>query len=193
MTAAATTPNGNAVAWLLDRHLAAGRGNHPAFIDPHRYLTYTTLAAAAARFAGGLAAAGIGRERRMLMLMLDTVDFPVAFLGALRAGVVPVPVNTLLTPEQVAWMLADSRAEALCISAPLLATLGEAVLSARDLRLLLVAGVDGAPVTGLPPVLRDFAGFVAAGPAMAAPVAASPDEVAFWLYSSGSTGAPART
>src|SRR4051794_40489547 len=99
MTAGANTPNGNAVAWLLDRQVAAGRGRHPAFVDPHRHLTYAALAEASGRFAGGLAAAGIGRERRMLMLMLDTVDFPVAFLGALRAGVVPVPVNTLLTPE----------------------------------------------------------------------------------------------
>ncbi len=185
-----TTREGNAVTWFLDRHLAEGRGAATAFTDPARRLTYAALAEASARFAGGLAASGIGRERRMLMLMLDTVDFPIAFWGAIRAGVVPVPVNTLLTAEQVAYMLEDSRAEALCLSAPLLPALAPAIARAgAGLRLVLVAGVDGAPVAGLPPGLRDFAGFVAAG-AAAETAPASPDEVAFWLYSSGSTGAP---
>lgn len=183
------TQDGNAVSWLLDRHVAEGRGDRLAFTDPHRSLTYAALAEASARFAGALSAAGVGRERRMLMLMLDTVDFPVAFLGAMRAGVVPVPVNTLLTPEQVGYMLADSRAEVLCVSAPCFDALREVVAAAPDLRLVLVAGADGAPQIGLPEGARDFAGFVAAGPAAPRPVAASPDEVAFWLYSSGSTGA----
>lgn len=126
----------------------------------------------------------------MLMLMLDTVDFPIAFWGAIRAGVVPVPVNTLLTPDQVAYMLEDSRAEALCLSLPLLPALAPAIARAgAGLRLTLVAGVDGAPAAGLPAGMSDFAGFAAASrPAPTVP--ASPDEVAFWLYSSGSTGAP---
>src|SRR5208283_5043277 len=117
----------NAVTWLLDRHLSDGRGSHPAFVDPHRSLTYAALAEASARFAGGLMAASIGRERRLLMVMLDTVDFAVAFLGAIRAGVVPVPVNTLLTAEQLAYMLEDSRAEAACISASCMAGLGDVI------------------------------------------------------------------
>ena len=75
--------------------------------------TYAQLHAFSCRFASALDAAGIGRERRLAMLMLDTVDFPVAFWGAIRAGVVPVPINTLLPAEQIAYILADSRAEAL--------------------------------------------------------------------------------
>ena len=167
----------NAVEWLLDRHIAEGRADRVAFIDPARRLTYGALAEASQRFAGGLAAAGIGRERRMLMLMQDTVDFPIAFLGAIRAGVIPVPVNTLLTPAQAAYMLADSRAEVLCISAAVLPALREVIAAAADLCLVLVTG-------------ENFDAFVANAPAMAQPVPASPDEVAFWLYSSGSTGNP---
>ncbi|MBY0332993.1 MAG: benzoate-CoA ligase family protein [Acetobacteraceae bacterium] len=186
------TQDDNAVTWFLDRHLAEGRGGATAFTDPARSLSYAQLAEASAHFAGGLVAAGIGRERRMLMLMLDTVDFPVAFWGAIRAGVVPVPVNTLLTTEQVAYMLADSRAEVLAVSAPLLPGVLPALagLGAAGPRLVLLAALDGAPLRDLPPGARDFAGFVAGAAPMPGAVHASPDEVAFWLYSSGSTGAP---
>ena len=113
----------NAVDWFVDRHLREGHGDAPAFIDPWRTLTYAELASETRRFAGALRAAGIGRERRIALLLLDTVDFPIAFWGALRAGVVPVPINTLLTHEVVGYILADSRAEAVVISAPLLAPL----------------------------------------------------------------------
>jgi 4-hydroxybenzoate-CoA ligase len=180
----------NAVTWFLDRHVAEGRGERVAFTDPHRALTYAGLAAASARVAGGLSAAGIGRERRLAMLMLDTVDFPAVFWGAIRAGIVPVPINTLLPAEQVAYILEDSRAEALAISAPLLPALRHVIARLPGLRLVLVAALDGAPVPSLSGVERDLAGFLAEAQPAPAPVAASDDEVAFWLYSSGSTGAP---
>ena len=180
----------NAVSWFLDRHLAEGRGGATAFTDPWRSLTYAELAEASARFAGGLRAAGIGPERRLAMLMLDTVDFPIVFWGALRAGVVPVPVNTLLPADQVAYVLEDSRAEAVCLSAPLLRALQPVLRRAPYLRRVLVAAMDGGAVAELPEGAEALSDFLAAATPAPSPEPASPDEVAFWLYSSGSTGAP---
>ena len=114
------TDNGNAVDYFIDRHLREGRGDRLAVADPWRSLTYAELAADSARFAAGLRAAGIKRERRIALVMLDTVDFPIAFWGALRAGVVAVPINTLLPADITGYILGDSRAAALVVSAPLL-------------------------------------------------------------------------
>jgi 4-hydroxybenzoate-CoA ligase len=189
---AEATADGNAVDWFVDRHLREGHGDAPAFIDPWRTLSYADLASDTRRFAGALRAAGIGRERRIALLLLDTVDFPIAFWGALRAGVVPVPVNTLLTHEVVGYILADSRAEALAISAPLLAPLLPVLHSLPELRRIIVAQPDGdAPPAAMgDPRAVGIADFLATGDAGAPVAPASPDEVAFWLYSSGSTGAP---
>ena len=188
---ATDTRNGNAVGYFVDRHGEEGHGDAVAFRDPWRALSYAALAAATRRFAGALRAAGIARERRVAMLLLDTVDFPVAFWGAIRAGVVPVPINTLLTHEMVGYILADSRAEALVVSAPLVAPLLPVLRSVGDLRHVIVAQPDGSvPAQGDDSRFVGFDAFLASGDPETSTAMAPPDEVAFWLYSSGSTGAP---
>src|SRR5579864_3902543 len=116
-------PDGNAYDYFVARHLREGRGDRVVFTDPWRSLTYAELDAASSRFAAGLKAAGIERERRIALVMLDTVDFPSAFWGALKAGVIPIPINTLLPPDIIGYILRDSRAAALFVSAPLYAPL----------------------------------------------------------------------
>ncbi|MEI7712538.1 MAG: benzoate-CoA ligase family protein [Rhodospirillales bacterium] len=165
--------DGNAVDWFLDRHIREGRGDRTAFTDPWRSIAYEELARESARFAGALAKAGIGREQRIALIMLDTVDFPIAFWGALRAGVVPVPINTLLTSETIEYILRDSRARAIV---------------ATDLLVPGLPKIDGIRIIEAGGSALEA--FLATGSPDTPPIVASPDEVAFWLYSSGSTGAP---
>jgi 4-hydroxybenzoate-CoA ligase len=166
--------SGNAVEWFVDRHLQEGNGERLAFRDPWRSLTYAELATATAQFAGALLSAGIGREQRVVLLLQDTIDFPIAFWGTMRAGAVPVPINTLLTPETVSYILADCRTDTVVMSEALTETLGPTI-RASGVKHLIISPPDGFPALGDPTTFT-------------APT--SPDEVAFWLYSSGSTGAP---
>jgi hypothetical protein len=111
----------NFAADILDRNLAAGRASKPVYIDPRGSWTYGALAERVDRFGGVLRSLGIRREERILIALLDTIDWPTAFLGAIKAGVIPIPVNTLMTEEDYRFMLADSRAKVLVVSEPLLA------------------------------------------------------------------------
>src|SRR5258708_28224729 len=110
----------NAATWLLDRNVDEGRAKKLAFTDTVSELTYGELQKQSCRLANLLRRLSVRREERVAMIMLDTVDFPIVFLGAIRAGVVPVPLNTLLTSDQYAYVLADCRARVLFISEALL-------------------------------------------------------------------------
>src|SRR6478672_8588736 len=163
----------------------AGRHDKDAYIDDTGRLTYGELDRRVRACAAGLLAAGLRREERVLLLMHDTVDMPVAFLGALFAGVVAVPLNTLLPAADYAYMLEHSGARAAIVSAALLPTLREALSIAGTQIDLYVAGADK-PDSGKP-----FSALLEAPPlACDAHAATHADDFAFWLYSSGSTGRP---
>ena len=166
----------NAASDLIDRNLIAN-AQRTAFVDDRGSYTYAELARRVDRFAGALSALGVRREQRVLLAMLDTIDFPTAFLGAIKFGAVPVPTNTLFPPGDLAYLIDDSRARVIVASPELIAD----VRSAIDL-----AGWDGTLVGEDPTMeslLRD-------APPLAEPAATHPDEPCFWLYSSGSTGPP---
>jgi 4-hydroxybenzoate-CoA ligase len=180
----------NAVSDFVDANVARGLGDKVAFVDPARSLTYGELATLTCRAARGLAALGLRPESRIVLLLHDSVDYPVAFWGAMRAGIIPIPLNTLLTSEQYAYILADSRAEALLVSPALIKAVEPAVASAASLRLAVVVGAPDGPVpaVGHLPTSRFEDLLEASAEPLCAPTVS--DEVAFWLYSSGSTGEP---
>jgi benzoate-CoA ligase len=180
-------------AFNFAQHLIAlnvGRASKTAFIDDAGSLSYGDLAESVKRFAAGLQAAGIRREERVLLLMHDCCDWPVAFLGAMYAGIVPVAVNTLLTADDYAYMLAHSRAQAVMVSNALLPTLQEALAQApHEVKTIIVSNA-GADLPKNAVAMRDFISQHAPQNALAS---TRPDDPGFWLYSSGSTGRPKGT
>jgi 4-hydroxybenzoate-CoA ligase len=174
--------NYNAAVDLVDRNVAEGRGAKLAHIDPARRITYAELADSAARVGPMLARLGLRREDRFAMLLLDTVEFPILFWGAIRAGIIPIPLNTLLPVEQFHYILQDSRAKALFVSPPLLKAAEAAANGVASLTKLVVVGGESPNYASFDQLLR------AESPGT--PADTCGDEVAFWLYSSGSTGMP---
>jgi benzoate-CoA ligase len=176
----------NAAHDLLERNLRAGRAEKVAFIDDAGTCTYGELARRVDAFAHGISGLGLRMEDRVLLCLLDTIDFPVAFLGCVKAGIVPVPVNTLLTEAEYAFLLRDSRARALIASAALAPVLAAAAQRPPHLQHVVASGDQGTPLVPLSRLLSSSREAFA-------PAATTPDDVCFWLYSSGSTGSPKGT
>ena len=170
--------------------LNSDRPSKPAYLDETGALTYGELDQRVRRLAAGLRAMGVKREERVLLLMQDSKDWPVAFLGAMYAGVVPVAVNTLLTADDYAYMLEHSRAQAVLVSGALLPTVTAAMVkSDHEVQKVIVSR----PVAPLHPSEVEFEAFLQPHAAMTRPSLTGPDDPGFWLYSSGSTGRPKGT
>jgi len=179
-------------AFNFAQHIIAsnqGRADKVALIDDVGQITYGELSESIRRFAGALKALGLKREERVLLLMQDSSDWVVAFLGALYAGVVPVAVNTLLTAEDYAYMMSNSRAQAALVSGALLPTLQSALGQAtHEVQHVVVSRPTGELAAGQ----HDMATLLAQAQS-GLPADTLADEPAFWLYSSGSTGKPKGT
>lgn len=178
--------NNNAAVYFVDRHRSGGIGAKHAFIEAgkqERKLSYHELAAQSDCLASLYARHGLQRTDRAVMLLPDKIEFPIIFWGSLKAGVVPVPLNTLLSSDVYATILMDCRARALFVSPEMLPIVQPALQNNPYLKAVFVVG-DRPPDDYL-----SFAEEMAACEA-SKPVTVTPDEDAFWLYSSGSTGAP---
>lgn len=200
-----TESNGNAALYFVDRHRSGHSADKIAFIeagDGGRSLAYRDLAQKSDNMADLYERHGLRPEDRAAMLVLDQIEFPVIFWGSLKAGIVPVPLNTLLSPALYDAMLKDSRARALFISAELLPAIEPVFAGNPYLRVVFVidrqTGRTGASIferlfggagKQRNASFHDFTEELASASPRGA-TAVSPDECAFWLYSSGSTGAP---
>ncbi len=180
----------NAAFDLIERNLAAGRAAKVAFIDDAGAVTYGELAERVDRAANVLTGLGLQMEDRIVLAHLDTVDFVAVFLGAIKAGIVPVAVNTLLTTTDYEYMLTDSRAKALVVSEALLPVFAPLVdaepIKLPFLKHVVVSGSFGHRHQRLTDLMAKAATRFETAPTTS-------DDVCFWLYSSGSTGAPKGT
>jgi len=174
----------NAAVDLIERNLKAGRGGKVAFRDDRGAYTYGELAERVDRAANALRALGLEPEQRLLLCLVDTIDFPTVFLGAVKAGIVPIAVNTLLTTADYDFMLRDSRARALVVSDVLYDRLAPILSKQPALKQVVVSGTQ--PVEGR----RLLSELMAAAAPKAKAAQTSADDACFWLYSSGSTGTP---
>jgi benzoate-CoA ligase len=180
-------------AFNFAQHLLACNAGHPdraAFIDDRGTLSYGQLDERVRSVAAGLRALGIKREERVLLLMHDCNDWPVSFLGAMYAGLVPVAVNTLLSADDYAYMLEHSRAQTVLVSGALLPALKAAMIkSDHEVGTVIVSN----PAAPLHPAELAFEAFVRRSAPLLKPATTGPDDPGFWLYSSGSTGRPKGT
>src|SRR5207247_5091187 len=173
----------NAASCFVDRHVAEGRAGRLASRVGGRQITDGEVRAGANRCGNALRRLGVGMEQRVLLLLADGPEFVYAFWGALKIGAVPVPTNTLLTPRDYEYILNDSRA-AVAIAAEELAPAIEAIRPRlRFLHELIVAGRPGPGQVGL-------AELVGAESEELDAATTTKDDVAFWLYTSGTTGTP---
>jgi acetyl-CoA synthetase len=171
------TPVADRVAMLVDD---AARGS--------RSLTYAVLAERTSRFAGCLQALGVAPGERVLVRLPNCVEYPTVFLGALKAGVVPVPSSTLLTPEEVLYLARDSGAVAVVMDRESFATLARGLDALGQVRhAFLVGGRGDAPATRL--AVHDLEEAIAATPP-AAPHPTRADNPAYLVYTSGTSGHP---
>lgn len=176
----------NAAADLIDRNLIPGRAEKIAVHDAQGSYTYAELADRVNRFASALTSLGVCPEQRVMLCLHDSIDFPTAFLGAIKAGIVPVAVNTLLTSKDYDFMLRDSRVQVLVVSEAVLHSFIPILDGQPYLKHIIVSGKQSGAYLRFAPLIE------AASPEFEA-AATGCDDACFWLYSSGSTGSPKGT
>ena len=181
----------NVAEWLVDRHVAEGRGDRVAIRCEGRSMTYAELQRDIWRVQHLLAALGLDAGDRVAMVVQDDETFPAFFLGAQRSGLVPVPLSTMLKAHSLGEIIADSGARALVISDTFLDTVDAISAAAPSISSVVVSGPSNVKIDdeatvrwspwsegeGDPVEAADVAGTTASTPS-------------FWLYSSGTTGTP---
>jgi benzoate-CoA ligase len=179
----------NATDYFVDRHIREGRKDKVAILCEDRQMTYGQLVTQVNRFGNGLLESGIRMEDRVAMLMLDTELYPVVFFGSIKAGAVPICLNTLMRPKDYLYFLNDSRARVLVVDEALYPMIEEIkpLLKFLEQTLFISSGKT------MPEEVTSYEAFVKNQSDSLMPAPTCPDDACFWLYSSGSTGQPKGT
>jgi benzoate-CoA ligase family protein len=172
----------NASAWLVDRHLDEGRGDNLAIVCENQRLTYADVHRSVCAAANGFRATGVQRGERVMLVVNDEPAFVAAFLGALRLGLVPVPVSTMLTSKELAVIAADAEARVLIVSEAYEPHVGAIVAGAPSISTSIVVGKSSTPA------VRAWSEFDDSTDV--SPVRLDDRDPGFWLYTSGTTGIP---
>ncbi|MEY2523550.1 MAG: hypothetical protein QOJ66_2115, partial [Ilumatobacteraceae bacterium] len=175
----------NAGEWMLDRNVADGRGDSVAVRCQGESTTYTDVLASAWKVQAVLGELGVAAGQRILLVVNDEPAFVNWFTGSMRAGVIPVPLSTMLTGPDLAGIAADAEPDVIVVSAEYADRIVPIAAAAPSLRHVVVIG----PADREFPISSLSWNDVPSAPE-AAVAATRHDDPAFWLYSSGTTGLP---
>jgi benzoate-CoA ligase family protein len=177
----------NLTTWFVDRHLEEGRGDRTALICGDERVTYSALAALVNRTGHVLRDLGVRQEERVLLALSDGVEFVATWYAAQKIGAVTAEIYTFLPAKDVAYYLEYTHAGVVVVDATTLERVREARPASPWLRSVLTVGVA-------PDELREgeasFEALVAQAPADLDPAPTSPDDIAVWKFTTGSTGMP---
>jgi len=173
----------NLASYMVDRHVSEGRGSKTAIVADGQRLSYAQFAAQMNQVGNALRRLGMQEGQRVLLLLPDSSEFAAAFFGAVKIGAVPVPCNTSLRSADYSYFLNETRARVLFVHSSLLPQVQSALSSHTFLRHTVVVGdrCDGYP--NWEQLLSDSSPVLDTAPT-------GKDDVAFWLWTSGSTGPP---
>lgn len=169
--------------FLSDRHVKEGRGKNIAIYYKDQKITYEEMVSMVNRFGNALKGIGVEIENRVLVVLPDCPEFVYAYLGAMKIGAIPIPVNTLASPQNYAYFLEDSRANTLITSDALFEKMGDILKDKKHLKHIIVVGEK------IPNTLS-FNDLVASSSAELETEETTKDDMAFWMYTSGTTGLP---
>ncbi len=176
----------NAADYFVDRHIREGREDKIAVLCEDRQITYGNLGGEVNRFGNALLSSGIRMGDRVAMLMLDTEIYPFVFFGSIKAGAVPICLNTLMRPKDYLYFLNDSRARVLVVDEALYANITKIKPQLKFLEQIIVITAGQTDAMAYDAFVWDQSTFLE-------PALTCPDDACFWLYSSGSTGKPKGT
>ena len=175
--------NYNAATEFIDRNIALGRHDKIAVVDEQGEFSYAHLSKMVNQVGNAFTHLNINRNDRVLMAMLDTVEFPAVFWGCIKSGIIPIPLNTLLTTPDYEYLLEDSKATTLIVSDTLFHLFKPIIEKQCGIKNILVCGEENYGYPSLRSIIMNASTDLQAAQTKY-------NDIAFWLYSSGSTGKP---